>query len=151
MLWDTHFIFIRKEVFKIKKFLTCSISIIISFITKINLVYFGLILLNLIDYITGITASLYKGTKISSKRSIRGIYKKVGHWLLVLTGIVIDIFTIKYLNITLPYNLSLGGCISVWLSINEIISILENYCKISDNKLPNFLRRFIDENKGEKQ
>lgn len=124
---------------------------IIAFITKINYVYFGLILLNLLDYITGIIASLYKGNKISSKKSIKGIYKKIGHWLLVLTGIVIDIFTINYLNIELPYNLTLGGCIAVWLSINEIISILENYCKISDNKLPNFLRRFIDENKGEKQ
>lgn len=118
---------------------------------KINIVYIGLISLNLIDYVTGIIASLYKGKKISSKKSIRGIYKKMGHWLLVLTGLVIDICLLKYLKIEIPFGFSIGSAIAIWLSVNEIISILENYCVINNGKLPDFLKRFIDENKGEKE
>lgn len=106
-------------------------------------------LLNIIDYITGMIASLYKGNKLSSKKSIKGIYKKIGHWLLVLTGLVIDICLLNYLKIEIPFGFSIGSAVAIWLSINEIISILENYCAVNNGKLPDFLKRFIDENKGE--
>ena len=45
---------------------------------------------NVIDYITGLMASKYRKEDINSYKSIRGIFKKVSMWMLVVVGAVID-------------------------------------------------------------
>ena len=49
-----------------------------------------LVVCNLIDYMTGLMASKYRAEDINSYKSIRGIFKKVSMWLLVVVGAIID-------------------------------------------------------------
>ena len=49
-----------------------------------------LVACNIIDYFTGIMAALSRKEKISSDIGLRGIAKKIGQWLLVVIGWVVD-------------------------------------------------------------
>ena len=96
---------------------------------------------NIVDYFTGLMASQYREEKISSYKSIKGIYKKVCMWLLVLVGSWFDML-IEYsiqsagLDLQLPY--IFATLVAVWLVVNEMISILENMLD-AKVKIPPFL------------
>ncbi|MBQ7924907.1 MAG: phage holin family protein [Lachnospiraceae bacterium] len=96
---------------------------------------------NIVDYMTGICAAGYREEPVSSYKGIRGIYKKVGMWLLVLVGAWVDIL-INYgiecagFDFALPFIVAI--VVAVWLVVNEIISILENLQDIGV-KIPPFL------------
>ena len=69
----------------------------ISLFTAVNtalgvlaLPFYMLVLVNVIDYVTGIMAAARRGEKVSSSVGIWGIAKKVCMWLLVLVGWVVD-------------------------------------------------------------
>jgi toxin secretion/phage lysis holin len=88
-----------------------------------------LIVLNIIDYITGISAAHSRGQNISSKTGIAGIKKKVGQWCLVLIGYLIDIMLtvgISSTGFTSPVSCIVATLVAAWLIFNEIISVLEN-------------------------
>ena len=96
---------------------------------------------NVVDYITGIMAAGYRDEQVSSYKGIRGIYKKVGMWLLIFVGWMMDMligYTAQYIGlaISLPYVVAM--VVAVWLTCNEIISILENLIDM-DVKTPPFL------------
>jgi len=82
-----------------------------------------------IDYITGLMAAPNRGDAITSYRSINGIAKKICLLFLVAVGLILDclMFYIKA-NFDLPFLWSfvISVVIALWLTINEIISILEN-------------------------
>ncbi|MFZ2538126.1 MAG: phage holin family protein [Oscillospiraceae bacterium] len=100
---------------------------------------------NIIDYVTGLIAAEHRGSKVSSKRSIKGIGKKLCLWILVLVGWGIDCF-INYLVGQMGYAIPLAGMICalivIWLCINEIISILENLTDIGV-PMPSFLLKLV--------
>lgn len=100
-----------------------------------------LVSLNLIDYATGLLSAKYRGQKITSKKSMQGIIKKVTHWLLVIVGFIIDI-VIALLGSNV-FGGWVCGIVCIWLSINEIISILENSA-IMGVKYPNFLKSIVE-------
>ncbi len=96
---------------------------------------------NVTDYITGILASQYREEQVSSYKGIRGIYKKIGMWILIFVGWMMDMLvnhTVQYvgLAISLPY--IVATVVAVWLICNEIISILENLIDM-DVDIPPFL------------
>ena len=99
----------------------------------------------LIDYITGlINAS--KTTGISSRIGILGIVKKCCYIALVGVGATVDyIISIGLLQIGTENNftLSFGLLVSIWLIINELISILENLSKIGV-PMPSFLMKLVE-------
>lgn len=105
-----------------------------------------LVACNIIDYLTGIMAALSRGDKISSDIGLRGIAKKVGQWLLVVIGWVVDMM-IEYAghaiapDFTLPIIVSI--CVASWLVFNEIISILENLKSVGV-PLPGFLVKIVE-------
>ena len=85
---------------------------------------------NVIDYITGLMAAGNRGNgKVSSYKSIRGIGKKIGMWMLVIVGAMVDAL-LKYasatLGYTLPFTFLVAAIVAVWIICNEFISILEN-------------------------
>lgn len=100
-----------------------------------------MVLCNVIDYITGLIASVYRGEKVSSYVGLRGIIKKICLWLLVVVGAIMDTL-IKYAADTIgikPLVHFLIACIvAVWIICNELISILENMVDIGV-KIPPFL------------
>ena len=83
----------------------------------------------------------------SSKKSIIGIYKKVGYILIVLVAISTDyiIFRIiKELGISYQTNTMFGLLVIIWLILNELLSILENAGRMGVN-LPSFLIKVLSE------
>lgn len=92
-----------------------------------------------IDYCTGM-ASAYKNKEIKSKTGLIGILKKLSYLVLVCVGGVVD-YLIGAGLATAGIEFSsyyFGLIVSVWLIINELISILENLAELG-TPIPQFL------------
>lgn len=104
-----------------------------------------MVLCNIIDYITGLVASVYRGEKVSSYIGLKGIIKKVCLWLLVAVGAIMDAL-IKYaaetVGIKPPIHFLIACVVAVWIICNELISILENMVDIGV-KIPPFLMPLV--------
>lgn len=98
-----------------------------------------LVAVMVIDYATGMT-SAYKNGQIESKVGLLGILKKVSYLVLVCVGGVVD-YLIGAGLATAGIEFSsyyFGLIVSVWLIINELISILENLAELG-TPIPKFL------------
>lgn len=103
----------------------------------------------LIDYATGMAGASVTG-KLNSRVGVRGIVKKAGYIALVAVGMVVDYLLSSALikiGIHLQINYCFGMIITVWLIINELISILENLGEMHI-PLPHFLVNMIKTLKG---
>ena len=110
-----------------------------------------LVILNFVDYLTGLMAAHCRGQKISSYKGIQGITKKICMWLLVLVGVITDwlvIYAAGTAGIEIHINHAIGAFVAVWLICNEIISVLENIGDIGV-KPPKFIGNVISKIKGE--
>lgn len=126
---------------KIKVIFTTIISGIMSLLGVLAIPVSLLVGCNVIDYITGVIASKYRDEKISSYKGIKGIYKKICMWLLVLIGSWMDLlvnYAVQYLGFDFQWPFVVAIVVCIWLVANEIISILENMLD-ADVKLPPFL------------
>lgn len=94
-----------------------------------------LLIVMVLDYISGISAALMTHT-LDSGIGIRGIIKKVCYLLIVAVGMALD-YLINLLGATFGVQMEnvffVGLLVIVWLIINECISILEN---ADEMKLP---------------
>ena len=127
---------------KVKVTVIAALSVLMSWLGILAIPVFLLVGCNLIDYVTGLVAAKYRQDGgISSYKSIRGIFKKIGMWLLIIVGAFMDIL-IQYavecvgLGLTVPF--VVATVVAVWLVVNEIISILENLMDLGVN-MPPFL------------
>ena len=139
---------------KTKVLLTTFLGALSSFMGVLFLPVILMVFANIIDYATGIMASNARGEEISSYKSIKGIYKKVGMWLLVLTAWIMDM-TINYSISTFGIQLNIPAvasfqwptaiaCImAVWIVVNEIISIVENI-RAMGTEVPAFIDKVTD-------
>ena len=115
-------------------------------------VYFGIIVIPLmiltitmiIDYGTGMAAA-WKTAALSSKKGIAGIIKKLGCLVLVIIGMVVD-WSVMYWLSTFGagevYQFSFGALVAFWLTMNELISILENLEALKV-PIPKFLTKVV--------
>ena len=97
-----------------------------------------------IDYVTGMAGAAYSG-KLSSRVGVLGILKKAGYLALVAVGMVADYLigsALLKIGVDLQINYCFGMIITIWLIINELISILENLGEL-DVPLPGFLVNII--------
>lgn len=104
-----------------------------------------LVTCNLIDYATGLMASKYRSQDINSYKSIRGIFKKVSMWLLVVVGAIIDellLYAAATIGKPVPVTFLIACIVAMWLICNEIISILENIQDMGVN-IPAFLQPLV--------
>lgn len=104
-----------------------------------------LVACNVIDYITGLMASKYRAQDINSYKSIRGIFKKVSMWLLVMVGAIIDemlLYTSTSIGWKSPVTFLIACVVALWLICNEIISILENIQDMGV-RIPAFLQPLV--------
>lgn len=107
--------------------------------------------LNVTDYITGIIASRYRDEQVTSYKGIRGICKKVGMWILVGVGWVMDVlinYASEYVGLSIKLPFVVATVVAVWLICNEIISILENLLDIGVD-MPPFLMPLAQMIKGQ--
>ncbi len=112
-----------------------------------------LITLMVIDYISGMLASKKESIEYpdklqyrwSSKKSIIGIYKKIGYILTIFVAVSTDYLIHKYaveLGLTFTSNTLFGLLVSIWFIINELLSILENANRMGVI-LPKFLVKVL--------
>ena len=126
--------------------------------TKMILIPLSLLIITmLIDYISGMSKAYING-EWSSKVGFKGIVKKLGYIGVVIVAAVMDwvIYSgLKGVGISIGMSYYLGLIVTIWLLINECISILENLGSIGV-PLPGFLIKGIKklqkniEDKGDK-
>ncbi|MBR2177103.1 MAG: phage holin family protein [Clostridia bacterium] len=103
-----------------------------------------LVIMMIIDYVSGMTAA-YINSELSSRKGMVGIVKKISYLFAVAAGMGIDWLLctgLAQVGIVMNYSIMFGNLVTVWLVINELISILENLSK-AEVPLPDFLVRFV--------
>lgn len=125
---------------------------------KLHVIYPALVFLSilmLLDYISGMLASKKEALEYpeilelgwSSKKSVMGIYKKVGYILTILVAISADyliVMLISKIGITYENNTMFGLMVIIWFVLNELISILENAGRMGA-VMPKFLKEVLTE------
>lgn len=104
-----------------------------------------LLVFMILDYATGMVRA-WRARELSSKVGVDGIVKKVGYMVLIAVAMGVDYLIFSGLTaagIVVPCNLWFGMLVSIWLIINEMISILENLGKIGV-PVPKFLITIIE-------
>lgn len=104
-----------------------------------------LVLSNVIDYVTALIAVKMQGKQWDSSVGIKGIFKKVLMWLLVVVGVIFDeliTYASETVGIKAPFAFLISSIVAIWLICNELISILENV-KACGVNLPPFLEPLI--------
>ena len=130
---------------KIKVFFVAVAGALTSFLGVLAIPVYMLVGCNVIDYITGIIASKYRGEKLSSYKGIRGIAKKICQWLLILIGAWVDIliqYAVDNAGIPFKFPFIVAIIVAIWLVVNEMISILENMVDIGID-MPPFLMPIV--------
>ncbi|MEG1448845.1 MAG: phage holin family protein [Oscillospiraceae bacterium] len=128
----------------IKTFFVGAISIISSKLGILAPIIFGLFLIVIADYISGICASAVEG-KLSSSVGYRGILKKLSYFMAVGVAITVDWLIItcsQSIGIDISFKAFLSVLVSVWLILNELLSILENINRMGV-RIPKFLEEAI--------
>lgn len=103
-----------------------------------------LLIMMVIDYISGMAAAWIRN-ELSSKIGAKGIVKKVGYMGLIVVAMVVDYLIysgLVMINVNPNYEMFFGILVSIWLIINEMISILENLSKIGV-PIPAFLKKIV--------
>jgi toxin secretion/phage lysis holin len=97
-----------------------------------------------LDYITGMTCAVYN-RELNSGVGFRGLLKKIGEFLVVAAAFLCD-EVVSQSAAQLGAEINLGGTVAsivtVWLIVNEIISILENIARMNV-ALPPFLLKAV--------
>ena len=74
----------------IKAIVTAIFTVISSLLGVLAIPVIMLVGSNIVDYVTGLMASPYRDQDINSYKSIRGIFKKISMWSLVIVGAMMD-------------------------------------------------------------
>ena len=103
-----------------------------------------LVLVMVIDYISGVAAAWVRH-ELSSRVGLIGIVKKISYLALVVVGCVID-YLVSWLGSSVSgMDISIraiGLVVICWLIINELISILENVAR-QGGPVPPFLANIL--------
>jgi toxin secretion/phage lysis holin len=97
-----------------------------------------------VDYMSGMLKA-WGNDELSSKVGLRGIVKKLCYLMLVCVAGVVDwlIYSgLRQVGITLNFGFCFGLIVTIWLIINELISILENL-EALHVPMPGFLSKII--------
>lgn len=130
----------QEKITAIKGAFTALIATLFIYFEAVSVPVLILILLMICDYITGM-ADAYINHTLSSKIGIKGIVKKICYLLAVIAGMGID-WVISSVHMSLENSYTVAMLVTIWLIINEIVSILENLKKIGV-PLPKFLDSII--------
>lgn len=121
-----------------------------AFLGDLAIPIYVLVACNVIDYATGLMSAKARGEQISSYKGIQGIAKKIGQWLLVLVGWLLDVliaYAVHHVSPELSVPVVVAIIVAVWLGFNEVISILENLGDMGV-PMPPFLKKIVQNLKG---
>lgn len=117
-----------------------------------------LLLLMIIDYITGMLASKKEAIEHpkdpafgwSSRKGALGIIKKVGYMAAIAVAVCLDqiiITGVAQLGYDVPAKGFFGLVVTIWFVLNEMLSVLENVGRMGSG-VPPWLARYIAAIKG---
>lgn len=133
------------------------LSAVVAWISnKLGILFPVLILLTgmmVLDYISGLAASKKEALENpdnpelgwSSKKGKIGIFKKLGYIIAVAVAMAIDFLIFKVavqLGVTMPSGTFFGLLTTVWLVLNELLSLVENAGRMGA-PVPEFLSKII--------
>ena len=98
----------------------------------------------IVDYMSGMLKA-WGNDQLSSRVGLKGIVKKLCYLMLVCVAGVVDwlIYSgLRQVGITLNFGFCFGLIVTIWLIINELISILENLDALHV-PMPGFLSKII--------
>ena len=98
----------------------------------------------IVDYMSGMLKA-WGNDELSSRVGLRGIVKKLCYLMLVCVAGVVDwlIYSgLRQVGITLNFGFCFGLIVTIWLIINELISILENLDALHV-PMPGFLKNVV--------
>lgn len=110
-----------------------------------------------IDYMSGMLRA-WAQEQLNSRIGVKGIVKKLCYLLLICVAGVVDwlIYSgLRKVGISLDFGFCFGLMVTIWLIVNELISILENLAML-EVPMPGFLTKIVKhlknvvEVKGEK-
>lgn len=126
-----------------------AIGALCSYASKLATPLAVLLFAMILDYLTGMAKAWTRG-ELSSKRGMQGILKKVGYLVVVCAAGVIDwllMYGLKSAGIDAQLPFLFAAVVTVWLIINELISILENVAALGV-PVPGFVLKLLDRLKG---
>ena len=124
--------------------LTAAVTAFTVYFNALAVPLIVLLVMMIIDYISGMSAAWREGT-LNSKKGVDGIIKKVGYMALVAVAMGVDylIFSgFAAVNVSVGFEMLFGILVAVWLIINEMISILENLSRLGV-PIPQFLTKVV--------
>ena len=98
----------------------------------------------IVDYMSGMLKA-WGNEELSSRVGLRGIVKKLSYLMLVCVAGVVDWLLwsgLRQVGISLDFGFCFGLIVTIWLIINELISILENL-EALHVPMPGFLSKII--------
>lgn len=112
-----------------------------------------LLVMMVIDYISGMIASANEGTKnptnsakgLNSKKGLLGILKKIGYVIIVVIAMILDWLILNIagkLGFALPFTTCFGLLVAIWFILNEILSTIENVGRMGV-PMPPFLKKAV--------
>lgn len=138
-----------EEFVKIFNKVSISISVICTTFTNVFgqewVLFAGYLILNILDYFTGVIKARIKKVE-SSNKGLIGIIKKISYWILILVSFLIAFLLMQIgqkININLDFIMLFGWFTLACLIINESRSILENLIEIGV-KVPNFFKKGLE-------
>lgn len=108
-----------------------------------RLIIFALAMI-LCDIITGILKAVYKGN-INSTYLRKGLLHKVSEIVAIGVCYIIE-YGIAYAGLNI--DLHIAAAIAIYISLMEIISVLENISEVN-SKLSGFLKPYLEKLKGD--
>lgn len=129
-----------------KALFTVSLTAFAIYFNAVAVPLYILTVMMVVDYVTGMVSAWIK-RELSSRKGLIGIIRKVCYLALIAAAMGADwlIYNgMSQIGVSMTdYTVPLGITVTVWLIVNELISILENVGKIGV-PLPLFLIRIIN-------
>lgn len=106
----------------------------------------------ILDVFTGLAKANTTGEGLSSKKAVKGFWKKIALFIGLAFGIFLDyaiLTVLTYANIDISVKLPFALIISCYIILNESISIAENLALINPIILPKWVLKILQEAKNE--
>ena len=129
---------------KFKAFFSAAAAALVCYLQAMLVPLIILFVVMIADYISGIIKAYIK-QELSSKIGKAGLLRKLSYFLVIITAAVCDWLIYKGLrlvNVEIELSYYIGVLVTIWLIINELISILENLGAVGV-PLPGFLQKLI--------
>lgn len=135
-----------KGLEKVNMFYGLIATIGVSILGEYWFLFAGLLVCNIVDYLTGWVKSRFYNHNESSVTGAKGVLKKVSYWLVIGLAFYVSFAFVKMgelLNINLNFVIMFGWFTLASYLVNEIRSILENLIEMHVS-MPDWLMKGLE-------